>query len=1238
MSFSHPKPPRRPAWRGPARVLAPAGALLLALAAGAQVTVTTLGGGPKVCNDGVSGPYAGFVAGNTLEKAQYSAPSALAFDAQSNLWVADTANNDVEQISLAGDRTDSITTHYAISGNFHAFTGVNGLAIDPGNNLYVLLPQTPEVLKYQISPPNLNGLASVTLPDSAPTAITVDGGSNLFVAFSGGAIIRFNMPNGTSSAAFTTIVSNFTWQPAGLALCANGQLAVSDLAGDAIYLVATNANSTPVLLTGGNGIGDANGAPGYAQFNQPRGLAATGDGRIIVCDESNNLVRLIDATGNTTTLYGTATNVWPASVCCSCSPQIFPGWLDGTSGPSGTSAAGRQPVGVTLSPAGTLYVTEDYYDLVREVTGAGIFPVNPSASAPSVTTEPATAITVSNAVFNAEVNPGDVTAAVYFQWGTNTAYGNYTSTNILSLNLQTAQPVSIGLSNQFDLLQAGTTYHFRAVATNSVSVTYGNDLSFTTPGTAAVVTTLPASNVTVNSALLNATVNPNGAVTAVNFQWGTSTNYATNTASINLTSNLNTLQAVSATISNLAPGATYYYTVVALNSAGSAEGNPFTFTTSNQAPPIVSFSPSSGYFPECVTITVTSTVPSVYYTENGTPPTTNSASVAMTFSNGMYYGDFQWCNSSEDLSLLQVVGITNGVVGPVASGSAPSVSEIGFPRTVSVGSGSTAYIPVVVALQSNTSLESVSFRVEISPNGSAPPISSIGLQQLTPNDYVQLPGPNASYTPVNFYTYAYTNALSNAYGLVISAAYDSGISIQNFGVPVLLEVPIPQNALYGASYTISVPEATGSPASMTGMAPQILQVTDPIYLDGDCYPPNGYNAGEFGNGQLEEGDLDTILYAVNHIRTPYTNSDAYNAMDVFPDTSKQIGFGVLSYNDWVVTLYRALGIDTNNWIRFWTNGGYLSDQEISWTPGGPAVPLAQSAAPLLSKAALNSSTPPGTVWFCQASIAAGSQTNVQPGQTCSLPLSINVLPGYSLTGLDFRAVVTPDNGGPAVAKISFNPATGAGIPAPYEQLYGSTSNDLICAWPPDEFEPPLQSSSNFLGTLTFQIPAGAQSGDSYSVHFAYTGGSPDELTVYQMESFPGTAWVQSGAAIPASLTSDDWKLAFFGSLTNALAADDADPDGDGAPNWQEYLAGTSPVSAQSCLKLSTAALSMGGQPAFAINWLTAPGKTYVLESQSALGGTNWTSLNTNTGDGNSYQLLVTNYSGQARFYQIRLQP
>jgi hypothetical protein len=158
------------------------------------------------------------------------------------------------------------------------------------------------------------------------------------------------------------------------------------------------------------------------------------------------------------------------------------------------------------------------------------------------------------------------------------------------------------------------------------------------------------------------------------------------------------------------------------------------------------------------------------------------------------------------------------------------------------------------------------------------------------------------------------------------------------------------------------------------------------------------------------------------------------------------------------------------------------------------------------------------------------------------------------------------------------------------------------------------------------------------LQFVVGGGAPDLTTDYQMESFPGAVWVASAAQLPPSLTSDEWKTYFFGSTTNPLAADNADADGDGMPNWMEYRAGTNPTNSSSCFQFASAAFNNSGIQGVALNWLTAPGKKYVLESQSSLGPKTWTAINTNAGDGNYYQLLITNYSGNACFYQILLQP
>ena len=78
---------------------------------------------------------------------------------------------------------------------------------------------------------------------------------------------------------------------------------------------------------------------------------------------------------------------------------------------------------------------------------------------------------------------------------------------------------------------------------------------------------------------------------------------------------------------------------------------------------------------------------------------------------------------------------------------------------------------------------------------------------------------------------------------------------------------------------------------------------------------------------------------------------------------------------------------------------------------------------------------------------------------------------------------------------------------------------------------------------------------------------------------------------------DDWQTAFFGRDSGKWPAANADSDGDGATNFNEFLAGTNPADTSSSLKLELSAMEQGQR----LSWQTEPGSVYQLEKANRLG-------------------------------------
>ena len=175
-----------------------------------------------------------------------------------------------------------------------------------------------------------------------------------------------------------------------------------------------------------------------------------------------------------------------------------------------------------------------------------------AATAPSASTGPVSAIAPTTATVSGTVNPNGTATTWYVEYGTSTNYGTKTAA-VSAGSGTTAVAVSASLSS----LKAGTTYHYRFVATSTAGTGRGADGLLTTSSVPAAVTG-NATNVAATSATLNGTVDPSGRPTIWYFDYGTSTGYGKKTAAKDAGSGTGP-SAVSAGVTGLTTGRTYHY-------------------------------------------------------------------------------------------------------------------------------------------------------------------------------------------------------------------------------------------------------------------------------------------------------------------------------------------------------------------------------------------------------------------------------------------------------------------------------------------------------------------------------------------------------------------------------------------------------------------------------------------------------------------------------------------------------
>ena len=194
---------------------------------------------------------------------------------------------------------------------------------------------------------------------------------------------------------------------------------------------------------------------------------------------------------------------------------------------------------------------------------------------PTVATKDPTEVSTGSARLNAEVNPNGLPTRAWFEWGTDGNLASYSTTDnqaigdgVSTLPLEANIPVS-----------AGGTYYYRIAASNPEGASRGDIVPFRALQLPEAVTSA-ATAITLDSADLNGTANPNGFETYAWFEYGIDPSMTSpNTTDNQLVGAGSTPLPLHGNISGLTPYTTWYFRVVAQNAGGTEKGIIQSFPT-----------------------------------------------------------------------------------------------------------------------------------------------------------------------------------------------------------------------------------------------------------------------------------------------------------------------------------------------------------------------------------------------------------------------------------------------------------------------------------------------------------------------------------------------------------------------------------------------------------------------------------------------------------------------------------
>ncbi|NCZ55407.1 MAG: hypothetical protein EBY86_02010 [Acidimicrobiia bacterium] len=238
----------------------------------------------------------------------------------------------------------------------------------------------------------------------------------------------------------------------------------------------------------------------------------------------------------------------------------------------GINSAASGPCSPSSRPSMTGFVPAAFPALVKRALDA-----TNVVALPSVTTASAVAIRTTNAILTGTVIANNLLTTTSFTYGLQPDLsGAVTTIEATTIAGNTATAFEAAAIN----LVPGTTYYFRANATNLAGTVSGAITQFTTLGGPPIVTSSDASSIASDSAVVAGTVNASSVSTQAFFQLSTVPDFS-ELASTIVTGEVTGEEtaSLSANFTGLSAGTTYFWRLAATNAAGTSVGATLTFTT-----------------------------------------------------------------------------------------------------------------------------------------------------------------------------------------------------------------------------------------------------------------------------------------------------------------------------------------------------------------------------------------------------------------------------------------------------------------------------------------------------------------------------------------------------------------------------------------------------------------------------------------------------------------------------------